>query len=98
MEQTVRYLHAAAGHPTEDTWLKSIRKVNYNSWSLIDTKNVRKYFPESEKIQFGHMKGRRQGVQSTRKVHPTQIDSNKEQMEKNTTSSYISTNSTKTTA
>ena len=29
MEQTVRYLHAAAGHPTKETWLKAIAKGNY---------------------------------------------------------------------
>jgi hypothetical protein len=28
IEQSVRYLHAAEGHPTEDTWLKAIRKGN----------------------------------------------------------------------
>ncbi len=43
IEQTVRYLHAGAGHPTEDTWLKAIKKGNYNSWPLIDAKKVRKY-------------------------------------------------------
>jgi hypothetical protein len=41
IEQTVQYLHAAAEHQTEDTWLKAIRKGNYNSWPLIDTKKVR---------------------------------------------------------
>ena len=51
IEQTVRYLHAAAGHPVEETWLKAIRRGNYNSWPLIDTKTVRKYFPESEETQ-----------------------------------------------
>jgi hypothetical protein len=65
IEQTVQYLHAAVGHPTEDTWLKAIRKRNYNSWPLIDTKKVRKYFPESEETQFGDMRGQRQGVRLT---------------------------------
>ena len=82
MEQTVRHLHAAAGHPTEETWLKAIKKGNYNSWPLIDTKNIRKKFPESEETQFGHMRGQRQGTRSTRKVHPAQKDSNEDQMDK----------------
>ena len=30
IEQTVRYLHAAAGHPVEETWLKAIGRGNYN--------------------------------------------------------------------
>ena len=42
--------------------LKAIRKGNYNSWPLTDTKKVRKYFPESEETQFGDMRGQRQGV------------------------------------
>ncbi len=74
IEQTVQYLHAAAGHPTEDTSLKAIRKGNYNSWPLIDTKKARKYFPESEETQFGHMRGQRQGVRSTCTTHPTVAD------------------------
>jgi hypothetical protein len=43
-----RYLHMAAGHPPEDTWVKVVGRGNYNSWPLIDTKKVRKYFPELE--------------------------------------------------
>jgi hypothetical protein len=82
IKQTVQYLHAAAGHPTEDTWLKAIRKGNYNSWPLVDMKKVRKYFPESEETQFGHMRGQRQGVQSTRTTHPTVADTPNKLLEK----------------
>ncbi len=53
IEWTVQYLHAAAGHPPEDTWAKAVGHGNYNSWPLIDTKNVRKYFPELEENQNG---------------------------------------------
>ncbi len=66
IKQTVRYLHAAAGHPTKHTWMKAIAQGNYNSWPLINVWNVRKYFPESEETQLGHMRGARQGVGSTR--------------------------------
>ena len=66
IKQTVRYLHAAAGHPTKHTWMKAIARGNYNSWPLINVRNVRKYFPESEETQLGHMRGARQGVRSTR--------------------------------
>jgi hypothetical protein len=30
IERTVRYLHAAAGHPPEDTRVKAVRSGNYN--------------------------------------------------------------------
>jgi len=66
IEQAVRYLHAAAGHPTKHSWLKAIARGNYNSWPLITVSNVRKHFPESEETQFGHMRGARQGVRSTK--------------------------------
>ena len=66
IEQAVRYLHAAAGHPTKHTWLKAIARGNYNSWPLINVRNVRKHFPESEETQLGHMRGARQNVHSTR--------------------------------
>ena len=78
IEQTIRYLHAAAGHPTKHSWLKAIARGNYNSWPLISIKNVRKHFPESEETQFGHMRGARQGVRSTRNapenVHNPVVD------------------------
>ncbi len=82
IEQTVQYLHAAAGHPTEDTWIKAIRKGNYNSWPLINTKKVRKYFPESEETQFGYMRGQRQGVRLTCTTHPTVADTPDKLLEK----------------
>jgi hypothetical protein len=43
--------------PTEETWLKVVQRGNYNSWPLINVKNVARYFPESEKKQKGHMRG-----------------------------------------
>eukprot|EP00804_Cyclotella_cryptica_P014588 CCRYP_020642-RA/>CCRYP_020642-RA protein AED:0.50 eAED:0.40 QI:0/0/0/1/0/0/2/0/231 len=35
IEQSIRYLHAAAGFPTKSTWLAAIRKGNYSTWPLI---------------------------------------------------------------
>ena len=66
INQTIRYLHAAAGFPTKATWLKAIRKGNYSTWPLVTVKNVTKHFPESEETQQGHMRGQRQGIRSTK--------------------------------
>ncbi len=66
IEPTIRYLHAAVGYPVKATWLKAIRSGNFSTWPLINVKNVAKHFPESEETQFGHMRGQRQGVLSTR--------------------------------
>jgi hypothetical protein len=82
IEQTVQYLHAAAGYHTEKTWLKAIGKGNYNLWPLVDTTNVGTYFPKSEETQFGHMRGQCQGVPSTHAIHPAQNDSDSGKFEK----------------
>jgi hypothetical protein len=74
--ETVQYLHAAAGHPPKDTWVKAVRHGNYYSWPLINTKNLRKYFPESEKTQLGHMQGQWQGVRLTCPKQPVNISPN----------------------
>ncbi len=76
IELMVLYLHAAAGHPPEDTWVKAVGHGNYDLWPLINTKNVRKYFPELEETQLGHMQGQWQGVQSTCPKQPLNISPN----------------------
>eukprot|EP00804_Cyclotella_cryptica_P005331 CCRYP_020409-RA/>CCRYP_020409-RA protein AED:0.39 eAED:0.39 QI:0/-1/0/1/-1/1/1/0/334 len=71
IEQTIRYLHAAAGYPTKNTWLTAIRHGNYSTWPLITIKNVNKHFPQSEETQQGHMKNQCQGIRSTKqRVQP----------------------------
>ncbi len=69
VEPTIWYLHGVAGFKA--SWLKAIPKGNFLSWPLINVKNVAKYFPESEETQKGHMRGQRQGVQSTKVAKPT---------------------------
>ncbi len=71
--QTIRYLHGAAGFPTEDTWIKAIKAGNYNTWPTITSVPVRHHFPESNETQKGHMKRQRQRVQSTRVQEETAL-------------------------
>jgi hypothetical protein len=66
IEATIRYLHAAAGFPTKESWFRAIWRGKYNSWPLINVKNVFQHFPKSEETQKGHMRGQRQGVHSTK--------------------------------
>ena len=66
IEQTIRYLHAAAGFPTKATWMAAIWRGNYNTWPLVTIANVHKHFPQSEETQQGHMRSQRQGVRSTK--------------------------------
>jgi hypothetical protein len=51
IEPTNRYLHVVAGFPMEETWLKVVQQGNYNSWPLINVRNVARYFPKSEEMQ-----------------------------------------------
>jgi hypothetical protein len=62
MPQTIRYLHAAAGFPTKDFWIKAIKSGNYATWPGITAKAVNRHFPELVETQKGHMKKQRQNV------------------------------------
>jgi hypothetical protein len=65
-EGKIKFLHAAAGYPVEDTWTKAIDAGNYLTWPGLNTKAVRCHFPKSDETQKGHMKKQRQNVRSTR--------------------------------
>ncbi len=64
--QTIRYLHAAAGFPTKDPWIKVIKHRNYAMFPGITAKAVNKHFLESVETQKGHMKKQHQNVRSTK--------------------------------
>ena len=71
VKPTIRYLHGAVGFPTKALWLKAICRGNYLSWSLINVKNVAKFFLASKETQKGHICSQRQGVRSTKVTEPT---------------------------
>ena len=64
--QMIWYLHAAAGFPAKDTWIKAINSGNYKTWPGITAKAVCKHFPESIETQKEHMKKQWQNVRSTK--------------------------------
>jgi hypothetical protein len=66
MEQAIRYLHAAAGYPPEETWTNAINAGYYNTWPGLTATAVRCHFPELEETQKGHMKKQRQNVRLTK--------------------------------
>ena len=75
IERAVRYLHGAAGFPTNTTWLKAIRSRTFVAWPLINVKHVNKYFPESEETQKGHMRNLHKNTRS--KTRAAKIKSNR---------------------
>ncbi len=74
VNQTIKYLYAAAGYPVKDTWVKAINAGNYTTWPGLTATAVRKHFPESDETQKGHMKRQRQGLRSTQKLQTTMGD------------------------
>ncbi len=69
-KETIRYLHASAGHPVKDTWTKAIKAEHFTTWPELSVKTVHKYFPESDETKQGHMNKQRQNIQSTKKIKP----------------------------
>jgi hypothetical protein len=60
------YYHAAMGFPPKETFLDAVSAGNYTTWPGLMTQLINKHFPDFNETQKGHMKGQRQGVQSTR--------------------------------
>ena len=60
------WYHAAAGWPEKDTFIDAIRKGNYATWPGLTAKMMSRHYPESIETKKGHMKGARQGIQSTK--------------------------------
>ena len=63
----VRFLHAAAGFPTQATWIAAIKAGNFVTWPGLTAEAVNKHFPESDETLKGHMKMQRMNVRSTKK-------------------------------
>jgi hypothetical protein len=70
--QTLMYYHAAAGFPTKETFLSTVRTGNFATWLGLTTTLVSKYFPDSKETQKGHMKGQQKGIQSTKVRKPVE--------------------------
>ena len=69
-------MHAAAGSPFKSTWLKEIKKGNFESWNGLTYNNADKYCPHSVETLKGHMAKYSQGVRST-KNNKYQTNNNK---------------------
>ena len=55
VQALVRYLHAAAGFPVRDTWLRAIKAGNYVSWPGLTYQNAAKYCPDADETLRGYM-------------------------------------------
>ena len=66
--ELVRFYHAAAGFPTEPTWLSAIKNCHYVSWTGLNTASVAKHFPESEETWKDHDRKIKSGLGSTKQA------------------------------
>ena len=67
IEALVQYMHMAAGPPVKSTWLKAIKKGNFETWPGLTYSDAAKYFPHAVEAIKGHMVQSSQGVISTKK-------------------------------
>jgi hypothetical protein len=64
-EGKIRFLHAAAGFPTKETWLQAIKAGNYLTWPGVTAKTVNRHSPELDKTTKGRIKKQHQKFRST---------------------------------
>jgi hypothetical protein len=67
-KKVVRFQHAALGFPTKAMLLTAIHHKNLVTFPGLTSKNVNKFFPESDETQKGHMKQTKQGVRSMKVI------------------------------
>ncbi len=71
--QSLLYHHAAAGFPPKETFLAVVWARNYATWPSLTTTLILKHFPDSDKMQKGHMKGQWKGLRLTKVSAPVTI-------------------------
>jgi hypothetical protein len=64
----VRFLHAAAFSPVQDTWLKAIRAGHFATWPGLTEDLARKHLPKEIATVKGHLSQRRKKLRSTTKT------------------------------
>ena len=60
-------MHAAAGFPVKETWIRAVLDRNDTTWPGLSVKSIQKYCSDDteEKLK-GHMRGQRHGFRSTK--------------------------------
>jgi len=61
----IAYLHAAAGFPAKETWLRAVDANLYSSWPGISPPRVRRHLTKPEPTTFGYLKLIRKYIRST---------------------------------
>jgi hypothetical protein len=64
--QNFLWYHAAAGFPPKETFIRVVCNGNYARWPKLTIQLIHKYMPDLDETAKWHLKGRRQGVRSTK--------------------------------
>ena len=63
VEALVMYMYAESGVPVKSTWIRAIKRGNFETWPGLTYSNASKYFPRAVDTIKGHMIQSSQGVQ-----------------------------------
>jgi hypothetical protein len=69
--------HALTGFPPKETFIDAVRSGNYETWPKLTMTLISRYYPNLDKTVNGHLKGQRQGIQSTKQKALEKIIENK---------------------
>jgi hypothetical protein len=58
--ETFLWYHASAGFPTKATFIDAVPNGNYSTWPKLTVTLINRYFPDSNEMIKGHLKGQRQ--------------------------------------
>ena len=67
VEALLRYMHAAEGFPVKSTWLRAIKRGDFETCLGLTYSNASKYFPRAVDTMKVHMIQSYQAVRSTKK-------------------------------
>ena len=65
-KQGIKLMHAVCGYPVKSTWRKAVKAGNFVGWPLVTARNVKNYYPETNKTPKGHLNQWRKNVRSTK--------------------------------
>ena len=69
-EEAIKWMHAVCIYTVKSTWIKDIKACNYIEWTMMNERNVTKYYLETTETPKGHLNQLRTNVRSTKPKHP----------------------------
>jgi hypothetical protein len=64
--QNFLWYHMATKFPVKETFIRAVCNGNYATWCKLTVQLIHKQMPDSDETAKGHLKGQRQGIQSTK--------------------------------